>query len=936
MINSDWITPAQFANLVPMSKRGAQKVFINALNGKKWRNQNLEVKSVVGRGGKSGINYQLYVNSLQQDLAEKWFEKVRQSTVQNINEPIGEPINGKKVRQSAEKVRQSTVQNIGEPIGEPIKGKKVRQSGIGEQKKTPQSGIGEPIKVHQSTVQNAKTIGELKKGTNDKTNDKTNDISLESVDLKGVKTNDMDRQKSQVVDSTTNQTNDKTNDIFGDTDWLTTEQFFKLVGQWTNLRSAQRVLKDCLSGKKWNGSELKVIEVEGVGRGGKALKVFAKSLPDEYQKKWYRSVYKPPQFVIPTENGGAIDSIDLENNASWYIGQDQKQKDMVAFRYSMIKDLLALPKGTSLMKAIQTKVQQNCYCPNGKNKIGQASFYRWVKDYKEKGLSGLARQGRSDAGEGRIAISRCFDEFAAKVLNEQQCITVQSEIEQYISSMWVDGRFTGTKIITSANMMLQKLVEPMFNRPLTEPEQESCMVSEDWVYQIGSSGYKLVGKRKTDAQWFRDNAIPRLINRFRDGIYPNDVWIGDEHPMDIQCRRRDGSIIHARMIGWLDLATNRLYATLIFMPKGREVRQLDIARSFCNAVKQNGLPKLLYLDNGKPYKWKSMLAGFTTLANLAKQTDFQVELIDSEEFRTVQKFIRERMEREGDNVYRAGKYEPQVKPIEGIFGLLELHYFSLIPGWIGGDRINKKVQVVGKPAKSFPGTFEDFAKEIEGKLALYHATKQGKNGSLKGKSPTGKLHEFIKMGWKARGVEEITLLMAFAEKYDTKGKPLDRKIIAGGILQYAVPDLGTIYYRSDKLMCYADEKLKIMVPRHDPRIIFVKTPEGKIVLAQKVKNYHFLDPNGAEEQRRMAKVLNAQLAVLRWNCSFINNNQITESLLKEAADSEPDDVPFDTSVEISTEETRALEEALENRPLQKEEAEQAASLQDVMWGGDND
>ncbi|RKZ84148.1 MAG: hypothetical protein DRR16_15455, partial [Candidatus Parabeggiatoa sp. nov. 3] len=94
--------------------------------------------------------------------------------------------------------------------------------------------------------------------------------------------------------------------------------------------------------------------------------------------------------------------------------------------------------------------------------------------------------------------------------------------------------------------------------------------------------------------------------------------------------------------------------------------------------------------------------------------------------------------------------------------------------------------------------------------------------------------------------------------------------------------------------------------------------------------------NGAEEQRRMAKVLNAQLAVLRWNCSFINNNQITESLLKEAADSEPDEVPFDTSVEISTEETRALEEALENRPLQKEEAEQAASLQDVMWGGDYD
>ncbi len=136
-------------------------------------------------------------------------------------------------------------------------------------------------------------------------------------------------------------------------------------------------------------------------------------------------------------------------------------------------------------------------------------------------------------------------------------------------------------------------------------------------------------------------------------------------------------------------------------------------------------------------------------------------------------------------------------------------------------------------------------------------------------------------------------------------------------------------------MSYAGEefKLKIMVPRHDPRIIFVKKPDGEIVVAQKVKNYHFLDPNGAKEQRRMAKVLNAKLASLKKNCSFINNNQVLEALLEDAADSD-DEVPFDTSIEITTEDIKAMEEALKNIALPDEEAEQEASQEDAQWGGE--
>lgn len=58
-------------------------------------------------------------------------------------------------------------------------------------------------------------------------------------------------------------------------------------------------------------------------------------------------------------------------------------------------------------------------------------------------------------------------------------------------------------------------------------------------------------------------------------------------------------------------------------------------------------------------------------------------------------------------VIRALPYNAAAKPIESWFGHFEQHYLRHCQGWIGGDRMNKKQQVIGKQPAPF-GAFEAF------------------------------------------------------------------------------------------------------------------------------------------------------------------------------------------------------------------------------------
>jgi hypothetical protein len=211
--------------------------------------------------------------------------------------------------------------------------------------------------------------------------------------------------------------------------------------------------------------------------------------------------------------------------------------------------------------------------------------------------------------------------------------------------------------------------------------------------------------------------------------------VGDVHPIEIKLTRADGTAVMPRAIAWLDVATQRLHVTLIQLEKGEGVKQVHVAQSFAAMCSAWGLTRQLYLDNGSEYGWQDMMEGFAQLSRLTG-----VEL-DTR--------LEPQMAAAPNAVVRARPYNAQAKPIEGIFALLEQQVLSMLPGWIGGNRMRQKTHNVGRAPQAFGGDWESFHQSFDHALAYYHARAQPRSRSLKGKSPNQALNAAIAAGCSA-------------------------------------------------------------------------------------------------------------------------------------------------------------------------------------------
>lgn len=218
----------------------------------------------------------------------------------------------------------------------------------------------------------------------------------------------------------------------------------------------------------------------------------------------------------------------------------------------------------------------------------------------------------------------------------------------------------------------------------------------------------------------------------REGLKPMDIIVGDVHPIDIKLTRADGKAVMPRAIAWLDVATQRLHVTLIQLEKGEGVKQVHVAQSFAAMCSAWGLPRQLYLDNGSAYGGQDMMEGF---AQLSRRTGVELDTR-----------LEPQMAAAPNAVVRARPYNAQAKPIEGIFALLEQQVLSMLPGWIGGNRMRQKAHDVGRAPQPFGGDWESFHQSFDQALAYYHARAQPRSRSINGQSPNQALSAAIAAG----------------------------------------------------------------------------------------------------------------------------------------------------------------------------------------------
>ena len=526
-----------------------------------------------------------------------------------------------------------------------------------------------------------------------------------------------------------------------------------------------------------------------------------------------------------------------------------QHRDQALWKWQLLQPALAYPKHSCARGEQLRRLAADAHQTSDGRRRGVSldSLYSWVSRYEQQGVTALMRRPRCDVGRHRVRVTRVWDRACPLSIDVQ--VSVAEQLAEQVRSLWAAGA-PGYR--TVAELGSAVLFDLSVAAGWSEVALADCRLTRHYVEQFRR--YALLAMHDKDARLFFDTRVPR-IRRHREGLLPMDIIVGDVHPIDIRLTRADGSVVMPRAIAWLDVATQRVHVTLIQLEKGEGVKQVHVAQAFAAMCSAWGLPRQLYLDNGAEYGWQEMLDGFAQLGRLTGTT----------------------LDTRLSPVVRARPYNAQAKPIEGIFAVLEQQVLSMLPGWIGGNRMRQKTHNVGQAPHAFPGDWEAFHHAFDHALAYYHARAQPRSRHLCGQSPHQALSAAITAGWAgAPQVDPQVLQVAFASEET-------RQVQAGGYISVN----GKTYF-ADALIPHTGERLPIRFTKWDTRALFVFDTDHRLICTATIaQTFAFFGEEGARVQSARAKLLTRHVRDLRANTVRLDLEQAMQRCT-ELADSAPE------------------------------------------------
>ena len=341
----------------------------------------------------------------------------------------------------------------------------------------------------------------------------------------------------------------------------------------------------------------------------------------------------------------------------------------------------------------------------------------WVQAFEAGGMAALLPVFRNDRGKGRVVISRKWDK--AIDLPDRIRVKLAERIAREERSMVAnDGTSVREVIRLCSGNLARYCAEEGSNLP-RETLVSISQLNKAWARRVNLDGFRLVYLHDKDHGTYQDKAVPRI----RRGLHPlpMGLLIGDVHYVDLLVEER-AEPVRVRLIAWMDAASLFAWVTPVFLPKGKGIRQEDVAQSLAEVTlsPHGGIPQEYYLDNGSEYK---ALAGAMVRLSTLAEMQFRVTL--------------------------AKPYSPTSKgEIEGFFNILE-GVLKGLPGWIGGDRTNKKSENKGKVVAPYAKGLDALEEDIQTAVAIYNSRPQ--SGRLDGLSPLEALeHKIETTGFIAR------------------------------------------------------------------------------------------------------------------------------------------------------------------------------------------
>ncbi|MCY3623389.1 MAG: Mu transposase C-terminal domain-containing protein [Gammaproteobacteria bacterium] len=516
--------------------------------------------------------------------------------------------------------------------------------------------------------------------------------------------------------------------------------------------------------------------------------------------------------------------------------------ETLEFKRHVVQRVIALMHDGATFRAAVVAVADTEVWPTGAKRgrlVSERSIAGWYSQMKRRGATGVVRQPRGDIGRRRVAISRKWDKLAERCgIDAEGRERIAAEMVEAIRGAYQSGVASASQVQYDVRPDLRDKTKAAATVPPDDAELlKASRIPEDFIrrYQID----KLHAIHRADkGRW--SNEIVARVKRSREGLRRMEWVAGDVHPLDVVLRRDDGSTFHPSLIAWEDLATNDLFLSVATPEKGRNVGRADIIESFAemSADSQWGVPTNLYLDNGKEYNGLELADDMMALSKLANS---ELNLWED----------REAFDSRRHGVLRSTAYQPQGKIIEGFFSNFE-RYLSRLPGYTGGDRMNKRTDVLGHKPTPYTAGVAKFKEDVESALMEYRQVKQ--RGHLDGRSPHEATQEQIDKGWRSVVLDPSHLNIVFADVHR-------RQVQSDGI------HYGKRIYYSDALKqrTLPGQWVQVRVPiMGDGELLYVMDGDGNpVCTVSEAPVYAQDDLRGPNEIKRRKRAQLAHLAATR-------------------------------------------------------------------------
>lgn len=498
-------------------------------------------------------------------------------------------------------------------------------------------------------------------------------------------------------------------------------------------------------------------------------------------------------------------------------------------KYNILTPVLLTPPGSQQRaQAIRDLASQPAHQIGGTwLPVAERTLYDWLSA-AEGNLSGLLPNGRSDRGQVRVLMTRLWD--ATIDLSDGVKAEIAARVTHEAQSMAANDGTSDREIIRLCGLRLEKYCISAGSQLSAAKLKGICKLNTKWSARLDLGRFRLVHMRDKDHKAWQDKAVPRIRRKLHDT--PMDLLIGDVHYVDmlvtealasdrlelvcegVSARAAGQETIRVRLIAWLDTSSLFVWVTPVFLSKGKGITQADVAESLSQVAfcPHGGIPLNYYLDNGSEYD--ALASAMVRLANLAEM-QFGVTL--------------------------AKPYSPTSKgEIEGYFNILE-GIFKGLPGWIGGDRTDKKTQNKGQVVQPYAKGLAALESDILAAVAIYNSRAQG--GRLDGVSPLDMLERKIAdTGFVARVPSEEAFDLIFSRS--------DSRTIQQGTIRYdnrqwhtpAIDDLPI------------KEPVEILIPlRKQCDRVFVRHGGKALGWAEPLPEFEHGDRDGARLQARLEK-----------------------------------------------------------------------------------